>query len=48
MMSIVFDDAWKISAALALSPASIALRTALIAVRNFERSAELCEFAFAA
>ncbi|KOS93706.1 hypothetical protein DM45_3461 [Burkholderia mallei] len=24
------------------------MRTALIAVRNFERSAELCEFAFAA
>jgi hypothetical protein len=31
-----------------LSPASIALRTALMAVRNFERSAELCEFALAA
>jgi hypothetical protein len=41
MLSMVETDDWKIDAAAALSPAWIALRTALIAVRRVERCAEL-------
>ena len=48
MLSMVDTDAWKIDAAAALSPAWIALRTALIAVRRVERWAELCAFCLTA
>src|SRR5699024_9066629 len=42
MLSMVDTDCWKMVVAAALSPAWMALRTALIAVRRVERCAELC------
>src|SRR5690349_1097365 len=45
MLSMIVCDCLKISAAAALSPASMALRTALTAVRRRERRLELWAFA---